>query len=101
MMSYKHNNLMAIRQTYWHEQSARTVQEKQILQHLLIQYHVIPQASLDDAKYLFFHLPSCIILKGYALGFVHQQVQSMMIQFIQKNKADLAQKIPFKVPFQL
>ncbi len=32
-------------------------------------------ATLEDARYFFFSLPSIIIVKGYAHGFMHQPVQ--------------------------
>lgn len=37
-MSYKHNNLMAMRQNYWNDESSSIVQaEKQLLKHTLIE----------------------------------------------------------------
>lgn len=37
-MSYKHNNLMAMRQSYWDDESSSTVQaEKQFLRDTLVE----------------------------------------------------------------
>lgn len=64
-MSYKHNNLMAMRQSYWNDNHSDAVLiEKQFFQKILIENGIFENASLDDAKYLFFSLPSVIIVKG-------------------------------------
>ncbi len=92
-MSYKHNNLMAMRQNYWNDQvSGQVQQEKVFLQSTLIQHGVFSSATLDDAKYLFFGLPSIVIVKGYALGFMHDSVQHLIHQHIQTNKQQLQQR---------
>jgi len=92
-MSYKHNNLMAMRQSYWNDNHSDAVLiEKQFFQKILIENGIFENASLDDAKYLFFSLPSVIIVKGYAHGFLHDSVKLMILKFIQDNKAQLMKK---------
>lgn len=101
-MSYKHNNLLAMRHNYWHaDDSEQVALEKQSLQMILSEYGVYEQASLEDAKYLFFSLPSDIIVKGYAMGFCHQRIQSMIIHYIQQHKTRLQTKQPIKIQFRL
>lgn len=100
-MSYKHNNLMAMRERYWQDQSSDVMNEKIALQHLLEALDVIPEPKLEDAKYVFFHLPSAIILQGYAVGFSHPEVTSLMTHFIQTHKAQLMRKQPLKVRFRV
>lgn len=69
-MSYKHNNLMAMRQSYWNDNHSDAVLiEKQFFQKILIENGIFENASLDDAKYLFFSLPSVIIVKGMRMVF--------------------------------
>ena len=51
-MSYKHNDLMAMREQYWQDQSAHVLTEKAALQQLLSTLEVMPQPSLEDAKYV-------------------------------------------------
>jgi 1,4-dihydroxy-2-naphthoyl-CoA synthase len=99
-MSYKHNNLMAMRQQYWRDLSARTQQEKYYMQQLLQHYQVYKTPSLLDVQHLFFHLPSLIIVKGYALGFCHPDVLDMMCAFIEDNRVALAQKADLKIQFR-
>ncbi|WOE32112.1 MULTISPECIES: hypothetical protein [unclassified Acinetobacter] len=101
-MSYKHNNLMAMRQRYWEDiRSPEVKHEKQLLQYLLNDLNIYANPSLDDAKYLFFSLPSIIIIKGYAMGFRHQLVQDMILQFIQHNRVILQQKGIIKTQYRM
>ncbi|BCT89059.1 hypothetical protein [Acinetobacter variabilis] len=101
-MSYKHNNLMAMRQNYWNDKlSSQVQQEKVFLQTTLMQQGVFSSATLEDAKYLFFSLPSIIIVKGYALGFMHETVQNLIHQHIQTNKQQLQQRSELKIQFQM
>ena len=96
-MSYQHNNLMAIRERYWQEDNARTAEEKQAFIQLLQQQGIFEVASLDDAKYLFFSLPSNIILQGHAFGFNHPEVRILMKQYIQRHKSQLTQRRTLKI----
>lgn len=58
-MSYKHNNLMAMRQSYWNDNHSDAVLiEKQFFQKILIENGIFENASLDDAKYLFLVCPA-------------------------------------------
>lgn len=101
-MSYKHNNLMAMRQNYWNDQASSQVQqEKVFLQSTLMQHGVFTDATLEDAKYLFYGLPSIVIVKGYALGFMHDSVQRLIHQHIQTNKQQLQQRSELKIQFQM
>nr|WP_315279272.1 hypothetical protein [uncultured Acinetobacter sp.] len=101
-MSYKHNNLMAMRQSYWNDNHSDVVLiEKQFFQKILIENGIFENASSDDAKYLFFSLPSVIIVKGYAHGFLHDSVKLMILQFIQDNKAQLMKKTETKVQYRM
>ncbi|MDM1244015.1 hypothetical protein [Acinetobacter indicus] len=101
-MSYKHNNLLAMRQNYWNDNdSPRVLQEKQFLQQVLVEHDIFQDATLDDAKYLFFNLPSIIIVKGYAHGFLHESVQSLILKYIDENKQMLQQKSTLKIKFRM
>lgn len=101
-MSYKHNNLMAMRENYWNDQHSPTVQsEKQFLQQFLIQHQIFPQATLEDAKYFFFTLPSIIIVKAHALGFHHQTVQQLLLTHIQQHHRLLTKRSHLKIRFNL
>ncbi|NNG80537.1 hypothetical protein [Acinetobacter sp. ANC 5378] len=101
-MSYKHNNLMAMRQNYWNDtDSVQVESEKQFFQQTLIEHGIYTAPSEDDAKYLFFSLPSIIIVKGYALGFKHDIVQAMIFKHIQDNKTVLKQKSDIKIQFRM
>lgn len=100
-MSYKHNNLMAMRQNFWNDHSTQVLQEKLYLQNILIEQGVFQDATLDDAKYLFFHLPSIIIVKGYALGFKHEVVKNLIHQHIQTNLQQLQQRSSLKIQYQM
>jgi len=101
-MSYKHNNLMAMRQNYWDDESSSTVQaEKQFLKDLLVEEEVFKDATLDDTKYFFFTLPSIIIVKAYALGFHHSQVKRMLIKHIHTHRATLMKRAALKIQFKI
>lgn len=101
-MSYKHNNLMAMRQSYWNDNHSDAVLiEKQFFQQILIENGIFENASMDDAKYLFFCLPSVIIVKGYAHGFLHEPVKTMILKFIQDNKTLLMKKAETKVQYRM
>ena len=99
-MSYKHNNLMAMREQYWQDCSEHVGTEKAALQQLIQQYGIFSSPNLDDTKYVFFHLPSQIIIQGYALGFMHTQVQALVVRFLQEQKLQLQQKISFQVQYR-
>ncbi|MCU4389194.1 hypothetical protein KTH73_00500 [Acinetobacter courvalinii] len=101
-MSYKHNNLMAMRQNYWDDESSSTVQaEKQFLQDLLIEEGVFKEATPDDTKYFFFTLPSIIIVKAYALGFHNSQVKRMLVKHIHTHRAALMKRATLKIQFKI
>jgi len=101
-MSYKHNNLMAMRQTWWNDEFSPAVQaEKQFFYSILTKQGIYEAPSLDDVKYFFFGLPSIIIVKGYALGFTNQQVQDMIHQHIQSNKHTLSARKEIKIQFRM
>lgn len=100
-MSYKHNNLMAMRQNYWDDESSPTVQEEKIfLRNTLIEEGIFKDATLDDTKYFFFTLPSIIIVKAHALGFHHSHVKRMLIVHIHTNRAALMRKSTLKIQFR-
>lgn len=99
-MSYKHNNLITMREQYWQDQSAQVRSEKAALQQWLQEQQLFVQPSLEDAKYVFFQLPSHIIIQGYALGFMHPQVKNLVFSFLTAQKTQLMQKLPFKVAFR-
>lgn len=99
-MSYKHNDLQAMRQRYWADQSTDSIQqEKYFFQQLLDQQGVFNTATLDDAQYLFFLLPSAVILRGYALGFMHDVVKDMILRYVHAHKVELSQRKPLKIQF--
>lgn len=101
-MSYKHNNLMAMRQSWWDDQSTPSVAaEKQFLQQTLSEKGVYATPSLDDVKYFFFSLPSIIIVKGYALGFTNQLVKDMINQHIEINRHTLSARNQIKIQFRM
>lgn len=101
-MSYKHNNLMAMRQNYWNDTHSTQVNlEKNELQNMLNEYGIFEQPSLDDVKYFFFSLPSIIIVKGYALGFANSTVKEMISQFIEQNKSLLMQRTELKISYRM
>ena len=87
---------------YWDDvQSHNVQQEKAFLQDMLIQQGVFQQATLEDARYLFFSLPSIVIVKGYALGFQHESVITLIQQHIQTNIQQLQQRTELKIQFQM
>ena len=101
-MSYKHNDLQAMRERYWSEdQSAQVAAEKAFLQQLLQQHEIYPQPSLDDARYVFFSLPSQLIVKGYALGFQHPQVTELIVHYLKRQKTKLQQRNHVKIQYKL
>ncbi|MCE6004254.1 hypothetical protein ACNPMW_03665 [Acinetobacter junii] len=101
-MSYKHNNLMAMRHNYWDDESSPTVQEEKIfLRNTLIEEGIFKNATLDDTKYFFFTLPSIIIVKAHALGFHHSHVKRMLIKHIHTNRAALMRKSALKIQFKI
>lgn len=100
-MSYKHNDLMAIRQTYWQDQTDAVQAEKIFFQHFLIEQNIYKVASLSDAEYFFFSLPSQIIIKGYASGFQHPSVLTLLIDHAEKNREALSQRMPIKIQYRL
>lgn len=101
-MSYKHNNLMAMRINYWNDQSSiQTQKEKSFFQKLLIKHRIFEDATLEDAQYFFFSLPSIVIVKGYAVGFLNDTVVQMLEQHIDKNKNILISRSELKIIYQM
>lgn len=100
-MSYKHNNLMAMRQNYWNDASSTIENEKEFLRNTLIEEGIFQEATLDDTKYFFFTLPSIIIVKAHALGFHHAQVKRLLIQHIHNHRAALMRRSVLKVQFKI
>lgn len=93
---------MAMREKYWNDTPSIQVEtEKNFLQASLMEQDVYTSPSEEDAKYLFFSLPSIIIVKGYALGFTHETVQDMIVQYIRDNRMLLKQKSEIKVQFNM
>ncbi len=93
---------MAMRESYWNDQTSQHVaEEKLVLQQTLQALGVFDQPSEEDAKYVFFSLPSIIIVKGYALGFAHDRVQQLITQHIQTNKQQLQQKTTLKIQYHM
>lgn len=99
-VSYKHNNLMAIRKNYWCDDSLKVQQEKTYLKSLLEQQHIFSNMQESDLEYFFFSLPSEVIVKGYALGFMHQRVKDMLLQYMLENKSRLAKREVLKVKYR-
>ncbi len=101
-MSYKHNNLMAMRQNYWNDTTSSKVQaEKKFFQMLLIEHGIFNEADIEDAKYFFFTLPSIIIVKGYSLGFEDQAVKQMLEQHIDRHKQFLTSKLALQIEYKM
>lgn len=100
-MSYKHNDLMAMRHNYWQDQTDVVQAEKVFFQHFLTEHQIYDLASMSDAEYFFFSLPSQIIIKGYASGFQHPNVLSLLIDYVEKNREALSQRLPLKVQYRL
>lgn len=93
---------MAMRQNYWDDSSSEAVQiEKQFFQQILAETGIFESATLDDARYFFFSLPSIIIVKGYSLGFLDHSVRSMIMQFIENNKPLLMSRSELKIQYQM
>jgi hypothetical protein len=93
---------MAMRISYWdNNETPSVLNEKIFFQSTLIEHQVFDQATIEDAKYLFFSLPSVIIVKGYALGFMHDSVKSMITQYIDQNKQELRNKANLKIQFRM
>jgi len=93
---------MAIRKNYWNDTLSSSVKdEKKFLQELLNEFNIYTDASVDDAKYLFFILPSIIIVKGYSTGFQDPIVKEMILTFILKNKESLQSKSLSKIQYHL
>lgn len=91
-----------MRQNYWNDNFSSTVSlEKQFLQRILTELNIYPNASLEDAKYLFFSLPSIIIVKGYSMGFQHESVRQMILKFIEQNRAILQRKEAMKIQYRM
>lgn len=101
-MSYKHNNLLAMRESWWNDETSAMVQlEKSFLQRTLIDQAIYPIATLEDVRYFFFTLPSIIIVKGYALGFSHPLVKEMILQHIETNHQMLMHRADVKIQFRM
>ncbi|WP_088459549.1 hypothetical protein [Acinetobacter soli] len=101
-MSYKHNNLMAMREKYWSDNASHHVQnEKTFFCETLQEHKIFDRPSLDDARYFFFTLPSIVIVKGYALGFTHDLVKSMIAKHIEANKVQLKQRHQIKIQYAM
>lgn len=100
-MSYKHNNLWAMRERYWNDQNDTVNSEKLYFQRILEELDVFPEAHVDDAKSLFFSLPSIIIVKGYALGFQHPIVHNLIVKHIQQHKIALQQRNHVKIQYKM
>lgn len=93
---------MAMRQNWWNDQNSHIVDtEKQFFQNVLTEQGIYSPATLDDAQYLFFSLPSIIIVKGYASGFQHPAVTEMMTQYIQLNKSQLMKRETIKIQYHM
>ena len=91
-----------MRENYWNDTNSVQVQrEKKFFQQTLLEQAIHNNPSEDDAKYLFFSLPSIVIVKGYALGFQHDTVQAMIFKYIQDNKKLLQQKGDIKIQFRM
>ncbi|AWL29074.1 hypothetical protein DJ533_11095 [Acinetobacter defluvii] len=101
-MSYKHNNLMAMRLRYWNDVDTHSVQvEKQFFQQLLVEHGVFQTPTPEDVKYFFFSLPSIIIVKGYALGFTNSDIKNMISQYIHENKSSLMKHESLKIQYRM
>lgn len=100
-MSYKHNDLMAMRQRYWQDQTDTVQAEKIFFQQFLTKQKIYEVVSAEDAKYFFFSLPSQIIIKGYASGFQHPHVLSLLLDYAEKNRDALSQHLPIKIRYRV
>lgn len=101
-MSYKHNDLFAMRERYWSdEESSKVSAEKREFCQILQDAKLFQHPSLEDAKYVFFNLPSIIIIKGYALGFSHPTVKNMILHYISSHAQSLRARDTLKVKFRM
>lgn len=100
-VSYKHNNLMAMRVRYWHEDSLTVKQNKQQLKVFLEQQQVFAHVSEQELHYFFFSLPSSIIMKAHTLGFADQQVIEMMTTYIAEHQQQLRNKEELKIKYRI
>lgn len=99
-MSYKHNNLMAMRQNYWNDTTSPQVgAEKKFFQNILIEQGIFTEPSIDDVKYFFFTLPSIVIVKGYSLGFQDHAVKHLLEKHIPRNKSVLIAKSALQIEY--
>ena len=90
-----------MRQQFWDDQNSKKVEnEKNFFQAILAETEVFNPATLEDAKYLFFSLPSIIIVKGYACGFTDESIKDQIKQFIDSNKAALILRKELKISFK-
>lgn len=91
-----------MRQNYWNDQnSPQVLTEKHFFQQTLAEHGIFESATLEDAKYFFFSLPSIIIVKGYALGFSDASVKKMIIDYIQQNKKILSERSTVKIQYRM
>lgn len=100
-MSYKHNDLMAMRQNYWQDQTDAVQAEKVFFQRFLNEQQIYHVTSMSDVEYFFFSLPSQIIIKGYASGFQHPSILDLLIAYTEKNRDALSQHLPIKIQYRL
>lgn len=93
---------MAMRQNYWNDlESAQVEMEKIFFQQLLIEHKIFEQATPEDARYFFFSLPSIIIMKGYALGFINEAVKQMLNLHIQQNRQSLSSRMELTIQYRI
>lgn len=93
---------MAMRQNWWNDENSTRVQiEKLFFQKILTEQGIFTSATLEDAQYLFFNLPSIVIVKGYAIGFQHPDVEQMMTQYMQDNKVQLMRRETIKIQYHM
>lgn len=93
---------MAMRQNYWDDtHTPRVHEEKVFFQRLLNDLGIFENASLEDAKSLFFSLPSIILIKGYAKGFTEPSIQQLITQHIELHRNELQQKFDVKIKFRV
>ena len=93
---------MAMRQNYWDDaHTPRVHEEKVFFQRLLNDLGIFENASLEDAKSLFFSLPSIILIKGYAKGFTEPSIEQLITQHIELHRNELQQKFDVKIKFRV
>ncbi|MEB3766577.1 hypothetical protein [Acinetobacter sp. MD2] len=100
-MSYKHNNLMAMRLRYWQEASISVQNNKQSLKVFLEQQQLFSQVSEDELEYFFFSLPSHVVMRAHSLGFDHHQVMAMMTTHIATHRQQLSCRKDIKIKYRL